>query len=180
MLRGFTRAPNKGVNLVLNFLNRGRFRKRKKSYVKPSLTWLGLQPANLAVSVMLCPVAAISQTVVYEKACENADPARRGGEEGSRNPFSPRPRSNDEFREAAPVFAAPRTPPVPASTRHQQKAARLGQVQAATPAEAGLPYDFFRFLKRPLLRDKAQRPPTSHNPLATPSDAPCRPVSARP
>ena len=47
--------------------------------------------------------------------------------------------------------AAPRTPPVPASTRHQQKAARLGQVQAATPAEAGLPYDFFRFLKRPLV-----------------------------
>ena len=114
---------------------RGRLRKRKKSYAKPGCGvgdavrwswwvsgWGRLRIRNLKHAK---PLASLSKTVVYEKACENADPARRGGAEDSRNPFSPRPRSNDEFREAAPVFAARRCPTYTASPSEH-----------ATPAES--------------------------------------------
>ena len=73
-----------------------------------------------------------------------------GGKDGSRNPFSRRRRSNDEFREAGLVWAARRgswASPVP----QQARAARWSPLACF----------IFRFLKRPLLdmmeRDEATR-----------------------
>jgi hypothetical protein len=65
-----------------------------------------------------------------------------GGKDGSRNPFSRRRRSNDEFREAGLVWAARRgswASPVP----QQARAARWSPLACF----------IFRFLKRPLFRE---------------------------
>ena len=62
-----------------------------------------------------------------------------GGKEASRNPFSPRPRSNDEFREAGPC----------AGRRARFHVHHQSHSRPAPLPDAGLPCFKFRFLRRP-------------------------------